>query len=150
MINLNLIEHGRYVEGDYLNPRQTFGWNDELVETLKTVETAPVEMHEFFNHLEANLSESELEAIKDTPKGRNALYETLNSLGIKSLGIGKDIKHAVDDATKRLNKVYKHLAIGQYANFTAMKWDYLNPDYLMVDQIVLPNNKTLCIIEQLG
>ena len=75
MINLNLIEHGRYVEGDYLNPRQTFGWNDELVETLKTVETAPVEIHEFFNHLEANLSESELEAIKDTPKGRNALYE---------------------------------------------------------------------------
>ena len=141
MINLNLIEHGRYVEGDYLNPRQTFGWNDELVETLKTVETAPVEIHEFFNHLEAN---------KDTPKGRNALYETLSLLGIKSLGIGKDIKHAVDDATKRLNKVYKHLAIGQYANFTAMKWDYLNPDYLMVDQIALPNNKTLCIIEQIG
>ena len=42
--------------------------------------------------------------IKDTPKGRQALYDDLNAVGSKCLGIGKDTKHAVVDATKRVNR----------------------------------------------
>lgn len=77
-------------------------------------------------------------------------YDDLSAVGIKCLGIGKDTQHAVSDATKRLNAIYKRLAPGQYENFAAMKWSYLDPEYLIEDQVILPDHKILCIIEQLG
>lgn len=150
MIDTNLIQDNMYYAGPYLNPRDTFGWNEELVQDLESVKTAPVALKDYLDNLEANLTDKELSKIKDTPKGRQALYDDLSAVGIKCLGIGKDTKHAVGDATKRLNAIYKRLAPGQYANFAAMKWSYLDPEYLIEDQVILPNHKILCIIEQLG
>ena len=31
-----------------------------------------------------------------------------------------------------------------------MKWSYLDPEYLIEDQVILPDRKILCIIEQLS
>jgi hypothetical protein len=139
-----------YYEGPYLNPRDTFGWTEELVQYLESVKTAPAGLKEYLNNLEANLTDKELSKIKDTPKGRQALYDDLSAVGIKCLGIGKDTKHAVGDATKRLNAIYKRLAPGQYKNFAALKWSYLDPEYLIEDQVIVHDHKILCIIEQLG
>ena len=150
MIDTNLIQDNMYYEGPYLNPRATFGWNEELIRDLESDKTAPVGLKEYLYNLEANLTDKELSKIKDTPKGKQALYDDLSAVGIKCLGIGKDTNHAVGDATKRLNAIYKRLAPEQYGNFAAMKWSYLDPEYLIEDQVILPDHKILCIIEQLG
>lgn len=73
MIDTNLIQNNMYYEGPYLNPRDTFGWNEELVQDLESVKTAPVGLKEYLDNLEANLTDKELSKIKDTPKGRHAL-----------------------------------------------------------------------------
>ena len=73
MIDTNLIQNNMYYAGPYLNPRDTFGWNEELVQDLETVKTAPVGLKDYLDNLEANLTDKELSKIKDTPKGRQAL-----------------------------------------------------------------------------
>ena len=52
MIDTNLIQNNMYYAGPYLNPRDTFGWNEELVQDLESIKTEPVELKDYLDNLE--------------------------------------------------------------------------------------------------
>ena len=41
MIDTNLIQNNMYYAGPYLNPRDTFGWNEELIRDLESGQQTP-------------------------------------------------------------------------------------------------------------
>lgn len=137
-------------EGKYMVPSMAFGWNDELVGFLEQNKNTPVKLSDYLESWDAHLLTDDLKLCKNTPKGRNFIRQNLITVGGKVLGIGQTTAKAVCDATKRLNREYKTLMPGQYANFTAYKWTYLQPEYLVADQVILPDKSNVIIILQRG
>lgn len=138
------------VKGQYLLPSLTYGWNDELIKALKESSAMPKPLVQYFDYWGIQLSKSDKDRCKNTPHGREIIKNLLTNSGAKVLGIGDSVEKAVADATRKLNCEFKHLMPGQFANFPAYKWTYLQPDYLVLEQITMPNNSTICLILQRG
>lgn len=125
-------------EGQSLNPRFTFGWNQQLA---AYIDQEPGE---------ASVQDLLTNYVTDDPKEVQALLidfeakptaKTLaNILGntFSVCGYGIDGQHAVKSATRHFNQQYKHLMPGQFENATAYKWTYLNPEYLKIFKVEDP------------
>lgn len=117
--------------GKSLNPRATFGWNDELADIVNTQAIAYPSIEAFITDV---LTDDPTEVQKlltqfaASPQPRTLAKLTSNYL--PTYGYGPDAKHAIQSATRQLNRKYKQLMPGQYENPTAFKWTYLNPKYL--------------------
>lgn len=148
MINISKIRPT--YEGQYLLPSLTYGWNDELIETLKKNSIAPKPLDQYFDYWGMQIPKRVKDRCKNTPHGRELIKDLLIGSGAKVLGIGDSIEKAVNSATRKLNYEFKHLMPGQFANFPAYKWTYLQPDYLVLEQIALPDNSNICLILQRG
>lgn len=148
MINISKIRPT--YEGQYLLPSLTYGWNDELIEALKKNSITPKPLVQYFDCWGIQLSKRDKDRCKNTPHGREIIKSLLTSSGAKVLGIGDSIEKAVANATRKLNYEFKHLMPGQFANFPAYKWTYLQPDYLVLEQIATPDNSNICLILQRG
>lgn len=148
MINISKIRPT--YEGQYLLPSLTYGWNDELIEALKKNRVTTKPLVQYFNYWGIQLSKRDKDRCKNTPHGREIIKSLLTSSGAKVLGIGGSVEKAVANATRKLNCEFKHLMPGQFANFPAYKWTYLQPDYLVLEQITMPDNSNICLILQRG
>lgn len=137
-------------EGQYLLPSLTYGWNDELIAALKKNSVAPKPLDQYFDYWGIQLSKRDKDRCTNTPHGREIIKSLLTSSGAKVLGIGGSVEKAVANATRKLNYEFKHLMPGQFANFPAYKWTYLQPDYLVLEQITMPDNSNICLILQRG
>lgn len=117
--------------GKSLNPRATFGWNDELADIVNNQAIAYTSIEAFITDILTDDStevQRLLTQFDASPKPR-ALAK-LTSSYLPTYGYGTDAKHAIQSATQNLNRKYKQLMAGQYENPTAFKWTYLNPKYL--------------------
>lgn len=148
MINISKIRSA--YEGQYLLLSLTYGWNDELIKALKESSAMPKPLVQYFAYWGIQLSKSDKDRCKNTPHGREIIKSLLTSNGAKVLGIGSSVEKAVNSATRKLNYEFKHLMPGQFANFPACKWTYLQPDYLVLEQITMPDNSTICLILKRG
>lgn len=138
------------VEGQYLLPSLTYGWNDELIKALKESSVTPKPLDQYFDYWDIQVLKRGKDRCKNTPRGREFIKDLLTSSGAKVLGIGDSIEKAVADATHELHYEFKHLMPGQCTNFPAYKWTYLQPDYLVLEQITMPDNSNICLILQRG
>lgn len=148
MIDLSKIRPT--LEGQYLLPSLTFGWNDELISVLNASKVAPKTLDQYFNDWGVSISKPNKPRLKNTASGRKLIKNLLADSGAKILGIGETTEKAVKNATQDLHSEFKHLMPGQFANFPAYKWTYLQPDYLVLDQITMPDNSNICLILQRG
>lgn len=148
MINISKIRPT--YEGQYLLPSLTYGWNDELIEALKKNCEAPKPLDQYFDYWGMRIPKHVKDRCKNTPHGREIIKDLLIGSGAKVLGIGSSVEKAVNSATRKLNCEFKHLMPGQFANFPAYKWTYLQPDYLVLEQITLPDRSNVCLILQIG
>lgn len=117
--------------GKSLNPRATFGWNDELADIVNNQAIAYSSIEAFItNVLTDDSTEVQrlLSQFEASPKPQTLAKLTNNYL--PTYGYGADAKRAIQAATRQLNRKYKQLMPGQYENPTAFKWTYLNPKYL--------------------
>lgn len=122
--------------GKSLNPRVTFGWNDQLESIINNQEVAYMSVEEFIKDILTDDSvevQKMLMQFEASPKPRTLAKLTSNYLPI--YGYGNDAKHAIQSATRKFNREYKQLMPGQYENPTAYKWTYLNPEYLEIYKI---------------
>lgn len=122
--------------GKSLNPRVTFGWNDQLANIIDNQEVAYMSVEEFIKDILTDDSaevQKMLMQFEASPKPRTLAKLTSNYLPIH--GYGTDAKHAIQSATRKFNREYKQLMSGQYENPTAYKWTYLNPEYLGIYKI---------------
>ena len=138
------------VEGQYLLPSLTYGWNDELISALNASKVAPKTLDQYFNDWGVSISKPDKPRLKNTTSGRKLIKNLLSGSGAKILGIGETTEKAVKNATQGLHSEFKHLMPGQCANFPAYKWTYLQPDYLVLEQITMPDNSNICLILQRG
>lgn len=138
------------VDGQYLLPSLTYGWNDELISTLNARKVTPKTLDQYFKSWNVNVSKHDKNRLKNTASGRELIKNLLTNRGAKILGIGKTTEKAVKNATQTLHSEFNHLMPGQCANFPAYKWTYLQPDYLVLEQITLPDNSNICLILQRG
>lgn len=138
------------VEGQYLLPSLTYGWNDELISALNASKVAPKTLDQYLNDWDVNVSKYNKKRLKNTANGRKLIKNLLTNSGAKILGIGDTTEKAVKNATHILHNEFKHLMPGQCANFPAYKWTYLQPDYLILDQITMPDNSNIYLILQRG
>lgn len=148
MINISKIRPT--YEGQYLLPSLTYGWNDELIDALKKNSAKPKPLVQYLDYWGIQLSKRDKDRCKNTPHGRELIKSLLTSSGAKVLGIGDSVEKAVNSATRKLNYEFKHLMPGQFANFPAYKWTYLQPNYLVLEQIAMPDNSNICLILQRG
>lgn len=123
-------------EGKSLNPRFTFGWNDQLISIIDNQEVAYDSVEELIKDTLTD-DPTEVQALlmqfEKSPKPLTLAKIFKNYIPI--YGWGADAKHAVQSATRNLNKEYKHLMAGQFENPTAYKWTYLNPEYLGIYKV---------------
>lgn len=143
-------------EGQYLLPSLTYGWNDELISALNANKVAPKPLDQYFDYWGIfdywgmQIPKRVKDRCKNTPHGREIIKDLLIGSGAKVLGIGNSVEKAVANATRKLNYEFKHIMPGQFANFPAYKWTYLQPDYLVLEQITLPDRSNVCLILQIG
>lgn len=117
--------------GKSLNPRTTFGWNDELTDIVNNQAIAYTSIEAFITDILTDDPTEVQELLKQfeaSPKPQTLVKLTSNYL--PTYGYGTDANHAIQSATRKLNRKYKKLMPGQYENPTAFKWTYLNPKYL--------------------
>lgn len=148
MINISKIRPT--YEGQYLLPSLTYGWNDELIKALKESSAMPKPLDQYLDYWDVQVSKSDKDRCKNTPHGHEIIKDLLTNSGAKVLGIGSSVEKAVNSATRKLHYEFKHLMPGQFANFPVYKWTYLQPEYLVLDQITLPDNSNICLILQKG
>jgi hypothetical protein len=138
-INTSLIkpdaDNPRY--GLYLNPRETFGWNEQLIQLIEQTPEQP---------LDSLLEEYQCLNTKEMQENPTVkkLSELLN-LEIPIYGIGKNSKQALNNATKKLNNQFKKLMFGQYSNAVAFKWTYLDPQYLKIIKTTISENQIIIL-----
>lgn len=128
-IDLNLISHEP--DGLYLNPRHTFGWNDYLLAQVAQTIVTYHSVHDFLLDLVTD-NEHEAQGIQLAFDAQPTAQNLANILSHSDpvYGYGSTTTEALRRATHRLNQKFKRLAPGQYANFPAFKWTYLDPEYL--------------------
>lgn len=122
--------------GKSLNPRATFGWNDELADIVNNQAIAYTSIEAFITDILTDDStevQRLLTQFDASPKPRTLTKLTSNYL--PTYGYGTNAKRAIQSATRNLNRKYKQLMAGQYENPTAFKWTYLNPKYLNIYKI---------------
>lgn len=117
--------------GKSLNPRTTFGWNEELADIVNNQATAYTSTKAFITDvLTDDSTEVQRLLMQFEVSSKPQTLAKLTSSYLSTYGYGTDAKHAIQSATRNLNHKYKQLMAGQYKNPTAFKWTYLNPKYL--------------------
>lgn len=132
--------------GKSLNPRATFGWNDKLADIVNNQAIAYPSIEAFITDIltdDPKEVQRLLTQFAASPKPQTLAKLTSDYLPI--YGYGTDAKHAIQSATRQLNRKYKRLMPGQYENPAAFKWTYLNPKYLSSYKIDDPD-KSLHIL----
>lgn len=114
------------VDGLYLNPRTTYGWNDELATVLK--HRALSNTMDVATMIREYVDDENVDQYLAKVTSAKAAYQLFSSV-IPSYGYGYTVEQAIKRATQRFNKQFKHLMPGQFSNATAYKWTYLNPEY---------------------
>lgn len=143
-INSDLIQDG--YGGRYLNPKFTFGWNDQLIKRIDHT-TGYDSLQEFIENImtdEPQEIQAWLKQLGPTPtphKLANALSQY-----IPVYGQGHDGKSALNSANRHFSKLFNHIASNTYQNLAALKWDYLASPRLGIYKIDDPTNHYHVII----
>ena len=131
-----LVKNGEgYYVGDYVNPRDTFGWKNKWIKEASRVTewyTWPEFEAEYLENFDLNKVEAQLKKARTPFKKCQALCDILGQEE-KMIGGGDTPEHLYNDAVRRLRRVYSRIASGYYENFNALKWSYLaNQDVFFV------------------
>lgn len=142
-INCNLIapDPNCALDGLYLNPRATYGWNDELATVLK--HRALSNTMEVATMIRECIDDENVDQYLAKVTSAKAAYQLFSSV-IPSYGYGYTVGQAIKQATRKFSSQFKHLMPGQFSNATAYKWTYLNPEYTSCLHVSDPK---LCIDE---
>lgn len=128
---MSLINTEKYMEkgidGEYLNPKYTHGWNEEYLSFVKS-NAKNVDLRELIN---------DNEIYADMVSSLNKKKSLNDKLGIirdelanvyHVEGIGTTLNNLMKDFNKKYSDLLPKLAHGQYENMAALKWSYLIPD----------------------
>lgn len=144
-IDLSLII--REPDGLYLNPRHTFGWNDQLLAKVGQTIITYTSIHDFLLDLVTD-NEHEAQGIQMAFDAQPTAQNLASILSHTDpvYGYGATTAETLQRATRKLNQKFKRLAPGQYANFPAFKWTYLDPEYLHAYQIHDPSHQQTIVL----
>lgn len=129
-INHDLIKES--YNGLYLNPRFTFGWNDQLINRIDHADSYD-NLQDFIECImtdEPQEVQAWLKQLGPTPMPRRLAHAVDQYMPV--YGQGHDGKSALNSANRHFSKLYQRVfknSPNTYENLPALKWDYLaSPD----------------------